>query len=241
MPLKKQEEFCRDEFDRWLKASLSGHHVIWEDNDNDPPDFWLILDSQRYAVEITRIVDEEDRTVAAALWRIIAEAKGQAVKAGQLFGTYLVEFKGRIDRGRGKLRNALKARVLDYVRRTAWLETDSGEIIEIGAKVLCKITKLHGRGASILPIGGPHDKGMGESEIRAELTELLKRSLGEKSRIPRETNYPTVLILYDLYWQIDQEVFLDCLNGLTEKTVFHTVYVVQDIGRGYMAYQTQGF
>src|SRR5438477_495851 len=63
MPNKRQEGFCRDEFDRWLKGNYRVS-TTWEPEVNDPPDFWLTLDGAKYAVEVTRILNEDDRTSA---------------------------------------------------------------------------------------------------------------------------------------------------------------------------------
>jgi hypothetical protein len=153
----------------------------------------------------------------------------------------LVTFNGRIDKGRGKLRNKLRSFILDYVKRTALLKAHEPEIIPVGERPFCKIQKLDGRGARIFAVGGPHYTGMDESEIRCELNQVLNRSLTQKSKIPRDSNHPTVLILYDLYWQVDQELLMQCLNEIPEKAVFHTIYVVQNEGAGFVGCQDRPF
>src|SRR5207245_5615280 len=82
VPNKKQEEFCRHEFHGWLK-----HHLraipYWNPGD-DPPDFRLTLNGVKYAVEVTRIVCQDSRTVWASLRRLVKQVSEQARHAGNL-------------------------------------------------------------------------------------------------------------------------------------------------------------
>ncbi len=238
MPLKRQEEFCRDEFDRWLKDQLPGTSISWADG-SEPPDFWLSLNGRKYAVEVTRILCEDDRAVTASLWGVVADTEDEARKAGKLSGTYVVEFAGPI-KTFPKWRDELKARILDYAKWTASLQKHPGEDIAVKDQVLCHVSKLHPQGATIGCMG-PDNRGGWENDIRRELLLLLQRAFDAKAQIPEKTNRPTVLILYDLYGLATRELFIECVKSINKVRLFHTVYVVQDKNRGYVAYEANPF
>lgn len=238
MPLKKQEEFCRDEFDRWLKSQHPKALVSWQDG-LEPPDFWLILNGKKYAVEVTRIVDGHVRTDTASLWRIVDNTENIAREVGDLSGTYVVEFSGPIKTFRN-WRNALKERILEYVSRTSSVRTDAGENIEVNYQVLCHIRKLDSQG-SIIGCIGPDNGGGWKDDIRHELRALLNATVNKKLEKLEKTNYPKVLILYDLYSFAERDLFIECVNSTNQVGQFHTVHVVQDKNLIYIAYQAQPF
>ena len=238
MPLKKQEEFCRDEFDRWLKGQYPKVSVSWKDG-FEPPDFWLILNDQEYAVEITRLVDERDRRVTASLWHIVDNAEVKAREANNFFGTYVVRFTGPIKTFKN-WRNTLKDKIFEYVRQTVLLQTHSGENIVVNDQTLCHIQKLDPGGATI-GCTGPNNGGGWEEDIRRDLRVLLKEAFSKKTKKLNKINHPKVLVLYDLYWFAKRNIFIECVQSADQINQFHTVYVVQDKNRSYVAYQAQSF
>jgi hypothetical protein len=234
MPVKQQERFCRDEFDSWLRKRYPDTGIVWQDEANDPPDFWLMLNGQRYAVEVTRIVDEQERGDTAALWQLVERAEKDAQEAGELSGIYVVVFNGRIDK-LGKLRNAMTATLRELVRETAALEKFSPTPIEVSGRVLCKVEKHSPHGSVLAPVGGAVDSGSWEGEIREKLSELLQRAFGRKCAIPTKMKVPTIIILYDVYRLASRKTFIECLQAIPQARIFHTLYVVEDLGRGYAA------
>jgi len=234
MPLKRQEEWCRNEFDSWLRKHHPGARIIWQDEPNDPPDFWLTLNGNRYAVEVTRILDQQERGDTAALCRLVDEAESEALQAGELTGTYIVVFDGRIH-NLGKVRNALKARFREFVRLTAARRKVPSTPIEIKGRVLCSIEKLS-QHRSVLGFAGGADKsGSWEGEIRQELSGILQQSLAAKSAIAIKLNVPMIIVLYDVFALATRREFIKCLQAIPDAKMFHMVYVVEDIGRGYIA------
>ncbi len=238
MPLKKQEEFCRDEFAQWLKSRYPKASITWQSG-HERPDFWFVIDGIKYAVEVTRIVDEHDRTVTASLWSVVDSAEEKAREEGDLSGTYVVEFSGPIKTFRN-WQNALKERILEYVSRTTLVRTYPGETIEINNQVLCHIRKLHSQGSTIGCIG-PDNGGGWKDDIRHELQVLLNTTVNKKLEKLKKTNYPKVLILYDLYGFAKRDLFIECVNSTNQVGQLHTVFVVQDKNKSYIAYQAQPF
>jgi len=238
MPLKKQEEFCRDEFDRWLKGQYPKTSVSWQDG-SEPPDFWLILNSKKYAVEVTRIVDEYDRTVTASLWRIVDNAEKMARDLGVLSGIYVINFFNQIKTFKN-WRNMLKEKILEYVRRTSSLQTHPGENLAVKDQVLCHIRKLDPKGATIGCMG-PNNGGGWTDDIQRELRKLLQTTICNKLKKLEKINCPKVLILYDLYGFAKGNLFIECVHAINQADQFHTVYVVQDKNLSYVAYQAQPF
>jgi hypothetical protein len=237
MPLKRQEQFCRDEFDAWLRKRDPNARIVWQDEPNDPPDFWLELDGQRYAVEVTRIINQQERGDIAALWRLVDEAESEALQAGELIGTYIVVFNGHID-NLSKVRNSLKARLREFVRSTSTRNRVRLTPIDIKGRVLCSIEKLSLHRSVLAAAGGVDNSGGWEGEICQELCTILQRSLAAKSAIVSKSDDPTIVILYDLFGLATRKQFIKCLQGIPETRMFHMIYVVEDIGRSYIAQES---
>lgn len=51
------EAFCTSEFEKFLRESLGKTSIVWEEVaiSAEPPDYYLQLENQRFAVEVTSI------------------------------------------------------------------------------------------------------------------------------------------------------------------------------------------
>ena len=220
-----------------MKGQYPKASIEWQNGER--PDFRLLFNNQEYAVEVTRVVDEHDRTVTASLWRVVDNAEEKAREANNFFGTYVVNFTGPIKTFKN-WRNTLKDKILEYVSRTVLLQSHLGENIVVKEKTLCHIRKLDPRGA-IIGCTGPNNGGGWEDDIRRDLRVLLKETFSKKTKKLNKINHPKVLILYDLYWFAKRNIFIECVRSIDQIDQFHTVYVVQNKNRSYVAYQAKSF
>lgn len=234
MPDREQEKFCMQEFVSWLVRRFPDSTVDWECKDEDyrAPDFWLRHNGSKYAVEITSILHQENQTVTSSQWRLLEEAEKAARDAGELCGEYVLAFDRPLADGRW--RKELKGRIRDYVRRTKSQPTAGEEKVRVRGDVICRIRKHSDHGADIFPLDGGVDIGGWEPDIRRELAEILHRCLEAKAGLPAELNCPTILVLHDRYRLARQDTLVECLRNLQQASEFHTVYVVQEEGVGFV-------
>ncbi len=234
MPNIRQEKFCRDELDRWLRGKCPCATLTWRRGD-EPPDFWLTMEGIEYAVEVTRILNEQDRKITTSLWRIIKRAESKALDEGILSGTYEVEFYGPIKTFRN-WDNILIDKILGIVRETGGSEYTEGEVIVANGQILCKIQKQNNQNALIDCIE-PDNNGGWEHDVEGQLQPLLQKRIEKKSEFPRNKAIPTILILYDLFGLASRELFVNCLASVDQVRLFEIIYVVQDRNIGYLAYK----
>ena len=127
MSRSESEEYCKDAFEQYLRNVLHLHGTDFEEGE-DPPDYWLLYQGKRYAVEVTQIFDsiEGGRKMIPRLTyfdhekRLAQDIEREARAEGCLHGRYYINFKGgypRYDPSRDKkqiLRDALQ-----YIRDNA--------------------------------------------------------------------------------------------------------------------------
>jgi hypothetical protein len=86
-PIRRDEAFAQEALTRYLH-SQGFSHLLWEEPDQDPPDFFLTVDGQRHAVEVTQVMDSvelggrviSDRGVVSALRQTVATLEEAAKK-----------------------------------------------------------------------------------------------------------------------------------------------------------------
>jgi hypothetical protein len=226
MPDKAQEQFCIRKLKKYLLSRSANSEVRWKSEKNDPPDFWLWQDGMKYAVEVTSILDKDTREFNISLWGLIKDAETNAKEQKILVGRYIVDIQAPLAKGERSERTELKAIILDYVKRTADEPRPAHEPISIGGRVVCHISKYHGEGAGIFPIGGT-GRGKGESDVRQDLTARLKEAITGKAQDLARFACPKILVLYDWFRWDEDEMFAECVRTVPESTLFRLVHVVK--------------
>jgi hypothetical protein len=230
----QQEEWCRDEFDRWLRAEHAHASIQWEPG-SDPPDFWLTFNRRRFAVEVTRLVDRDETTVTAWLWREVNKIEQRLRTAGGLHGTYRVsfdsdpaEYRAPSPAQRRDLRTRLSTFLEDYIRRTAGSEKEPERATTLGPAVQCRISKVSPED-HMIGSAGPNGAGGWEDDVQRQVAPLLANALKQKASLAR--SYPAVvLILHDEYLCAAQGLLRECAQSMPETREFHTIYVVRGSG-----------
>src|SRR5262245_48913710 len=57
---RKEEEASKMAFDQFLRTRSDNPTIIWDDVVKDPPDYYLHLDGQKFAVEVTQIMETRE-------------------------------------------------------------------------------------------------------------------------------------------------------------------------------------
>lgn len=93
------EETSKIEFDKYIRIIFPFSQPVWEEVENDPPDWFLTIDNTLYAVEATTIVELlglknntlSSFSVSASLHNFVKSIESLAVKKGILNGTYIIK------------------------------------------------------------------------------------------------------------------------------------------------------
>lgn len=235
---RKEEQFCRDAFQGFLESQ--GHKdVKWVDvaQEDEPPDYYLWLDGDCYAVEITTLMEQVeigDRKVSsqgivATLWGLVDQVKDEANQKEFLHGAYVVGFAKPIEH-LSVLKKQLKNDLLEYVQATQCLECAPEKIIFREGCQLVSIQKMHNHKTYIAKFGPSGGKWGGE--MIDEITGLIEERIETKKEKLREIQFPKILLLYDVYLYADIEVYDKHLDEMSSLSAFHTVFVVPNDGPG---------
>ena len=224
------------------KLGLQG--IGWRDGE-DPPDFYLSIGNQEFAVEVTtleHVLDtdsgREVRMLAysGSVDTLVREIEAEAIKQGILNGTYDTSANGPFD-AFGSLRKAIMDGALDYVRRTQNLpQADYEEIVSQGVRYF-RIQKIKAEGARILP--GLLSYGPGRSlvawvesdDVRLEACRLLRKALLDKKEKLKNVPLPKILLLRNAYVFAGAHVYRQCIENLQDLLrSFHSVFTVESEG-----------
>jgi hypothetical protein len=241
MPDSLQEEHCREQFDSWLRQKWPSSTIKWEPGDN-PPDFWLRLGEQRFAVEVTRV--QYPDTTRSWLWKQVDEFEKELQQS--LCGTYFVTFNGSPEdfafaepRKRRKLSDKLWKFIQEYVARTRCADQEQPKRLPVSRNASCEVSKESRQGQMLCQVG-PDPEGGSEDEVRSELLPLVQRAIRNKTRVAEralaEWHAALVLILHDMYHPACPRLFKDCIQKTQEAEQFHAIYVARDNNHGFLAY-----
>jgi hypothetical protein len=188
---RRDEEFARESFSRALPRFGSSEPVSWEEG-TEPPDFFLNLGAERYAVEVTRIVGqielggrkESKRKSGALLQRFADELQVTALEQGILRGAYVLWLEPIPDFK--EVAPLARAAFLDYVARTK------------SRGLHWSITKFHDEKTYLL---ATRSEGTGGrlSEIVKDFPGLVNSAVESKAAKLSAINIPHILLLVDDY------------------------------------------
>lgn len=232
----ESEEFCKSNFDHYLKAMTPASGIVWREVEqrNEPPDYYLSLNGTAYAVEVSILMQKVDvkarkylpvGIVRDLLTKFVAgEIEALARNGKFLRGCYLVSFSKPITNF-AKVKGIIQSELLSYISATQAVSKAVTKIVYGRAREKCVIEKLHNEQNKVL-IGGPFISRW-RSEALAEVGQLLNDRLEEKQYRLRNINYPKILLLHNKYYFIDLRAYNACISALSSLQSFHSVFIVE--------------
>jgi hypothetical protein len=220
------EEFAKESFSRAFTRLGISEPAIWAEG-TEPPDFFLVLGAERYAVEVTRIVGqveldgrrESKRRSSAMLQRFATELQDTARKQGNLHGAYVLWLEPIHDFK--KVAPQARLAVLDYVSKTKHLPKAPGETILKRSGLHWSITKFHDKKTYLLPTSSEGTGGL-LSEVVKDFPDLLRSALEVKAAKLAALKMPLILLLVDDYHYANEQLWRNEVLVPFHQT-FHTV------------------
>lgn len=223
--MRKDEEFAKEAFSRFLKARGVGGFT-WNLG-SQPPDWFLELDGVRYAVEVTQVMEFltigerrlTERGAVEALKRFLDNTEREALKMKILHGLYCVHMTPLPDFS--AITEKLQERLFAFIESTANVERT--EIVKIwrgrkGQHWFVQKVRSGGAGlAETMSIGGVK----WEAEISSELRGLIAAAVERKLTAAQQLDFP-VLLLVDAYHYADPKLWSSLLADMDAQP-FHTI------------------
>jgi hypothetical protein len=190
---RADEELCKIQFDAFLRKLFAPSEVSWIEvaQQDEPPDYYLLLDSTRFAVEVTTLLEKvlvgsgsplPHAVITKILQDFVDEVEATAKAESCLHGDYLVAFPTPIDNF-ATVRDEIQEGLLGYICDTGNLEIAPlkiifERIISQQRPQQCAIQKVSNRLDRVTSGGPVWMKWEGDATI--DLCSLLSESLKKK-------------------------------------------------------------
>ncbi len=226
-----EELVCIDSFKHHLKSKGLAKVVDVTPEEDDPPDFWCTIDGERFAVEVTSVVDRSSLEYRARCQQLADAMQAKAEAVGSMEGAYALVLHGKptLPRRRSQQWRAVLDSAAAFIHRTQnATEDDALPMWADGrARVLLKRCSTSGP-IYVGPVGFVVAKWEGES--REQVTKLIGERVNKKlARLGGVDKimsvYPNVaLLLYDAYGFCNIDDARAVLQTLPNYKWFHSIY-----------------
>lgn len=234
-PLRQKEErkhideevVCLDSLVHHLKQRCGCLNVQFEREQNDPPDFWINIDGQRYAVEITSIVTGQD--YRATCWKLKEAIERSASRKGVLNGTYSLNItrKPSFPRRSSKEWRTLIDKATSFIKSTISADPSEERTLLANENGIVGIEKFSTTGASVGLLGPTEAKY--HVEAIDEIKTLIQKAITTK-RLKLEKKGVTsnctriILALYDAYGFVTLNDIKQSLLQTIGYDWFHSIF-----------------
>ena len=195
----KREEFCKERFNSFLVDIKRCENVQWEKGD-EPPDYYLSIGSNKYAVEVTTIMDilkvaEKEFPILSILnsmRQLTKSIEQKALDQNILQGHYFIKFN-RPFPNFGRIKKVLEKRILDFLSKTTNFSKSSEINVFEQNSFKCIVKKIN-RSLSVIGFIGP-TRVKYEEEIQAEACRLFNRLVSLKAKKLQKIQFGKILLL----------------------------------------------
>jgi hypothetical protein len=220
------EEFAKESFSRALSGLGVSGKVVWAPG-TEPPDFFLSLDAERFAVEVTRIVGqielggkrESKRKSGAVLQRFAEDLQNIAREQEILRGAYVMWLEPLHDFA--EIAPTARLAFLDYVSRTRSLPRAPKKVVLKRPGLHWSIEKVHDQKDYLLAMRSEGSGGL-LSEIVKDLPGLVAATAEVKKVKLAAIDMPHILLLVDDYHYADAGAWRNAAAG-SFRGNFHTI------------------
>lgn len=194
---------------------------------SDPPDYWFTVGGIRYAVEVTRLVQQQGRHSRygsqAVLERWVKELSRAAINRNDLVGRYALFLDHKVAESPHQVRRALRLQLLELLHQTRHLPVFHLRSLLTVDPWLARISKHSGEGASISLVTTGFTAWGADVEVNTR--SILQRALATKRKKLAGVQEPLVLVLLNGYLLADAQTYERVMEDLDLK-FFAGVYLI---------------
>jgi hypothetical protein len=230
-----------------------GMRVEPREDGEDPPDFYVTVERERFAVEVTNLMDEIETggadiprlSYTNSVHKLTIEIEEESRNSGTLRGHYVLWVNGPFENF-SKLKKHIKSKSMVFLEQTKNTSPGYGEYLlaadETGAilttdftdqppevlqgeAVFCFIWKKDDCSNHLsLIITSPKFMDW-KVELERDACKLLQRSISEKCDKLKDVTSKRILLLPDLSRFMDLKVYQKCVAKLHGLENFHSILV----------------
>jgi hypothetical protein len=222
-----EERVCIDSLVQYLKGLDANSCVEAQEERDDPPDYWLTVGEQRFAVEITSIV--YDQGYAALCNALHDSIKRQCESDSPVPGEYAVSIFRRPHIPKRETREWKKL-VEDTVAKIRGLSGSApGSEVQLlhNASGTITISKCSAEGSTVVKFRTPEPKR--DVEAQQELSHLLEQAISKKLNKLQNKGVTAkcrdvILLLYDAYEFSSVETAKRALSNVKGYDWLHSIF-----------------
>ena len=229
----ESEIICKLAFNEFLESHNAIQAIQWQCGD-EPPDFYVLVDGVRYAVEVTIMMDKIKIGEKAVLpykknrdnfdkW-VKTEIKPQALEENILRGEYIVMITKPIP-SFSEIKRSLHNDIISFIRETQNAESTSWHVVHKRGRELCQVIKSKNNGSNVI-FGGPVISAR-ENEMNETMCQLLDDRLKTKTRLLQNITEPKILLLHNQYGFVDPMDYVKCKPEQSLLNPFHTIFITR--------------
>lgn len=225
---KKIEEFvCADALAYWLKHHCGCQDVKIDKEEHDSPDFWITVNGEKFAAEVTSIVT--DHTYHMRCRHLKDAIRRVACQGGDFSGTYVLSFWHRpeIPKRHSSQWRDIRDRATSFIQTTRADSSTKEYLLLQDDHGRLAIKKRSAHGADVGLVGVKEVKW--EGEITDELSQIMRDRIKEKRRTLEKKGVPAIcpkimLLLYDAYGYADPDAARKALSKVEGYDWFHSIF-----------------
>ncbi len=225
-----EELVCADALVHRLKATSHAIERIWR-AETDPPDFWLRLANEIFAVEVTSVVDQQELEYDAACRSLERAAKETAKSVSSIKGTYalMVVRHPQLPKANSFGWRLLVAHICSFVQETETLTCTEQVVLLKDRHGYIAIEKMEGSSNTVGLVRAPGAKF--EGEVQDGIARLMQQRIDAK-RLKLENSEQVrtcagiILAFYDAYAFGELDDAEKALLKVTDYEWLHSIFWV---------------
>lgn len=234
-----REGFCIKVFETYLLQNSIDTICVWNRvrGGNDPPDYYLTLGNQKYAVEVTStspVIGKSNilqETYESTHIEIVEEIRDEAQKRGILSGIYALGIYDPLtdtDLKFKRIKKIFISEALQIIENLSQQPIGSQRYIEHNYHVMGDIIKVGDEDNDIGHVLDMQTEWTESPQFFTKLTLLLQSPISSKKKklVEKSEYYPAILLILNTYGLASSQDYKKVVRNISDISFFHTVFLV---------------
>lgn len=229
--MRDDENYAKEQFSNFLESKTI-EDFEWFDGD-EPPDFYLDISNLRFAVEVTRLVDNIEtqrgikprNTIDSSAEKLVEKINQESQKTKILDGRYIISFSP-VQHDFYPVRRQIESKILNFIKLNQHNRESIKEDIIIDSIDYCSILKTLVRKPEVI-IGTYPSSAKFVSVALDDACKNLELAIENKqNRMKNILDMPKILLLLNESHYITTGQYLSCIDVISKNIFFHTICMI---------------